>query len=418
MPTKINSAGKQQPYVPKGNGDASGEYGDYGSGSNKHFQSFKKPTRSNELSKKQIREIGQYVQNNFRDPLNNKSSLIRSLRWYGGSFGDLSKFTDEELSNIIDELYNLKKSDELYYFKDGSKWKLTRNIGVLEKAGIPYYTKEEYDEQKEKDFEKDLSNTKTQQKLYDELKNEGFKGAISLKGINDKNSIEIVNSIKTTIKEFSFLNDSLISFGTEKGASTLLEKEYRDYTKTSEYQKEIDDYKIKLEQWNNGKTFTKEEVERHFKTLYLRDNQRTTSGKFWGVCGPSKKDSRKSWIQLKNSQYGDYDETVNKKYIEKYGYPANVGASFGATTYHELGHAVCNYILGGKTIFDGYVDTRTLSYIEEIKHKYNKPISSYGKTNISEYIAECFASHYVDGTNEQANEVFNVLLNKWKGMQK
>ena len=43
MPTKINKAGNQQNYVPAGHGDASGEYGDNATGSNKHFQSFKKP---------------------------------------------------------------------------------------------------------------------------------------------------------------------------------------------------------------------------------------------------------------------------------------------------------------------------------------------------------------------------------------
>ena len=43
MPTKRNKAGNQQNYVPAGHGDASGEYGDNATGSNKHFQSFRKP---------------------------------------------------------------------------------------------------------------------------------------------------------------------------------------------------------------------------------------------------------------------------------------------------------------------------------------------------------------------------------------
>ena len=43
MPTKRNKAGQQQNYVPQGNGDASGEYADQASGSNKHFTNFKKP---------------------------------------------------------------------------------------------------------------------------------------------------------------------------------------------------------------------------------------------------------------------------------------------------------------------------------------------------------------------------------------
>lgn len=39
MPTKRNRAGQQQPYVPAGHGDASGEYGEHATGSNKHWVS-------------------------------------------------------------------------------------------------------------------------------------------------------------------------------------------------------------------------------------------------------------------------------------------------------------------------------------------------------------------------------------------
>lgn len=44
MPTKLGKGGAgQQNYIPAGHGDASGEYGDDATGSNKHFQTFKKP---------------------------------------------------------------------------------------------------------------------------------------------------------------------------------------------------------------------------------------------------------------------------------------------------------------------------------------------------------------------------------------
>ena len=43
MPTKANRSGKQQPYVPSGNGDASGEYANTETGSNKNFVNFSKP---------------------------------------------------------------------------------------------------------------------------------------------------------------------------------------------------------------------------------------------------------------------------------------------------------------------------------------------------------------------------------------
>lgn len=49
MPTKRNKAGNQQNYVPKGNGDASGEYGDNATGSNKHFQVFAKGGGENKV---------------------------------------------------------------------------------------------------------------------------------------------------------------------------------------------------------------------------------------------------------------------------------------------------------------------------------------------------------------------------------
>ena len=45
MPTKANKAGKQQNYVPSGNGDASGEYTNE-AGANRNFQTFKKPEQA------------------------------------------------------------------------------------------------------------------------------------------------------------------------------------------------------------------------------------------------------------------------------------------------------------------------------------------------------------------------------------
>ena len=48
MPKKINSHGNMQEYIPAGNGDASGEYGN-SDGSNKHFTNFKQPKKVNPL---------------------------------------------------------------------------------------------------------------------------------------------------------------------------------------------------------------------------------------------------------------------------------------------------------------------------------------------------------------------------------
>lgn len=64
MPTKLNRAGEQQNYVPAGNGDASGEYGDNATGSNKNFKAFKKPNNENGLGVK--------VKQNGDKPINAK----------------------------------------------------------------------------------------------------------------------------------------------------------------------------------------------------------------------------------------------------------------------------------------------------------------------------------------------------------
>lgn len=52
MPTKPNRAGEQQNYVPAGNGDASGEYGDNATGSNVNYST----KNQNKLDVKQLRK--------------------------------------------------------------------------------------------------------------------------------------------------------------------------------------------------------------------------------------------------------------------------------------------------------------------------------------------------------------------------
>ena len=78
MPTKLNKAGKQQPYVPKGNGDASGEYGNH-TGSNKHFQTFGKKEITN-FGKKEFKGFSSNnkIVNEFRDTvIKNKLAKLK-----------------------------------------------------------------------------------------------------------------------------------------------------------------------------------------------------------------------------------------------------------------------------------------------------------------------------------------------------
>lgn len=64
MPQKPNKAGQMQNYVPAGNGDASGEYGDNATGSNKHFQVFSKEnTDDTNQQKQRLYDGKEYTQN-------------------------------------------------------------------------------------------------------------------------------------------------------------------------------------------------------------------------------------------------------------------------------------------------------------------------------------------------------------------
>ena len=72
MPTKPNRSGQQQNYIPAGNGDASGEYGDNATGSNIHFKVFKKPEdktplKSNEIKQEDYDSAVDYLDKSLRD---------------------------------------------------------------------------------------------------------------------------------------------------------------------------------------------------------------------------------------------------------------------------------------------------------------------------------------------------------------
>jgi len=95
MPTKLNKAGQQQEYVPAGNGDASGEYGNE-SGSNRHFQNFhKKSFQSFSAPKSESQPIKTYkTVDDFRNSvLSNKQAKLkeRNGQQYDNINLDLSK---------------------------------------------------------------------------------------------------------------------------------------------------------------------------------------------------------------------------------------------------------------------------------------------------------------------------------------
>lgn len=95
MPKKMNSAGQLQNYVPAGNGDASGEYGDNASGSNIHYK-----TEGSEKTGKSTTEKG--------------NDISVSIRQESGRIDYKGKdYTDQkEITNIIREKMGVSKVSE------------------------------------------------------------------------------------------------------------------------------------------------------------------------------------------------------------------------------------------------------------------------------------------------------------------
>lgn len=145
MPTKLNRAGQQQNYVPQGNGDASGEYADHASGSNKHFTNFKKPENQKleQKSLKQEPNIGVQIKDTGEQPADTsaikskydgkgKQVLAESLqkKLNKGPNGKLLleaiSGADDELSGIIGDFYNANPKIEIKLGKNlNSKYETT-----------------------------------------------------------------------------------------------------------------------------------------------------------------------------------------------------------------------------------------------------------------------------------------------------
>lgn len=130
MPTKRNRAGKQQNYIEAGHGDASGEYGDNATGSNKHFQSFKKPNddlgvqikADGETSVQAKPKYDGHGQEYLVFQLSSRISKSGKITPNGKSLLEQIKGADDELSGVIGDYYSQNPSVEI---------KMGKNLGSM-----------------------------------------------------------------------------------------------------------------------------------------------------------------------------------------------------------------------------------------------------------------------------------------------
>lgn len=111
MPKKYNSAGQLQNYVPAGNGDASGEYGDNATGSNKHFKAFFKEQVSGQIDGQEnlVMDEKQKHYNHLNNLIENYGDNEEGLSAISTELNDAldkDKITTEQYTELKDKLEN------------------------------------------------------------------------------------------------------------------------------------------------------------------------------------------------------------------------------------------------------------------------------------------------------------------------
>lgn len=150
MPQKINRAGQMQNYVPAGNGDASGEYGDNATGSNKHFKAFKKPEKQRE--KKKIK---------FK---------------YNSFYNEFMPMTDTEYANYLRRKESAEKNGYYGYSKDVFE---DRDITMLDEDDTNKI-KKEVEEQISKEIDNaNIDNIKNYTYLYGNIINNAIMNSLN-----------------------------------------------------------------------------------------------------------------------------------------------------------------------------------------------------------------------------------------------
>lgn len=435
MPTKPNRAGEQQNYVPPGNGDASGEYGDNATGSNKHFTAFAKPkkeSRIKELDKNKLKQIGKYV--NYYDKNKNNQEFIKDFRYYTGSFGDLSNFTDEDLENIIEEFRNLETTKDRRWYQERGKWVSSYDKGLLDKLGIPSYTIEEREKKEIEDNQKLIVNSQTtQDKEIQSIMNENCVVCFG-KGYKKEQLNRIVEDTKILVNDWEDLKNYVRAMGDRNNLEKFLNAQQNINTITEE---EIQKGIQLIKSYNPNANFDETRL-RELAIKNIKANRET-------IKLPNARDAYAYWSKgSKSMVYQGKMKNVTESQRE-YEYNSNFKSSnkINATFYHEMGHAIDNMIqelqkdiktsleTGGK-IYEIY-DTKLkplnearFNFNNEIDDLYNQNynnetkkynISKYGNTNKAEFIAECFSAYYTDMNNPLANKVVEAFKNYYKKLK-
>lgn len=466
MPTKENRAGQQQNYVPKGHGDASGEYGDNATGSNVHFKSFKKPEESEtqvarekektlradeqakELAKEKVDEMTDQqkidAQREFeksmvlagKDLLGKKATdkMLLEIENREGNFTDakmLEKFETMKNYHLQREEHRQKrdilKNREWTYYVEKGKLYMTQepeSLGVnaqtfASKEDARDYMAQKAEQKKEKELSKiaEYKNTPSEASF---IKKTGYSGNLALEGINETNKKEILDTTEKIFNDFPEVKQKLKSIGNKKGLSFYSANKLAKFKETSQYKQGllefVDKYTSPNSLQENGQIFySKDAAIRNYNERLLHKfgmpaNTYSKRGTL-GYCKPL--EDGESYIILNN---------INKQTIENSGRRnskgerGNVAITFKGVAAHELGHSIANTIFEQGGFGSYYSYSRDIH--DELQnickgHNVRKEMSVYALTSDAELIAEAFCSHYENETNPLAEDIYNYVKTRY-----
>lgn len=202
MPTKMNRAGNQQPYVPQGNGDASGEYADNERGSNVHYAP--KETPKSDSSTKSIDKPSEQREKQTDNENIDVNTLVREggeIKISRNSLDETQhKIFTQALNGFYKDFPNMPRFDKIRidkrpYSHHGGHvkmyWDYSKGLSSAKKGYELYLNSGLVDEDKSKEPEE------TRQKLIRQLTAE--LDAVQKSVPNDTNRI---NKLKESISYY------------------------------------------------------------------------------------------------------------------------------------------------------------------------------------------------------------------------
>jgi hypothetical protein len=372
-------------------------------------------------------------------------------------------------------------SDDYVYYKDGQKWKLTKNVGVLEAAGIEYFTKEEREEKLKEDNIKLVEKSQNEQdKEIQKVLGENSVVCFG-KGYSKDDLKQIVEDTKTYVKDFPELKEHIRMMGDrnnlEKYVNALrsqtepteeeiqekiaqikkyttyyglngeeLEKKYREeaiknLTRPIEFRKFNNAYAY----WSNNdramiymgkmKRTTDEERQGNYETNWHSSNK--SNGTYCHEMGHAVDYAiEKKFQDIDNKLKNNYNPNDEKNNADNYAKHIQISRE-----YQDFRNKIRDLYLQNKN--KDYNDKFNEIYYEKTGSNYggtsynrekyeaeqyakNKlkeegirkyNVSEYGNTNMKEFVAESFSAYYTGMNNPLANQVVEAYQNMSKRLK-